>query len=674
MLIRFFVGLIVIVSLAGPANTEASQGTRSLSNRDTFRRSLYTAAKDFLSWRFSMIRFLTFLLLAVFAVPAQTQTVESKQSENTKPSSTKTAKDPDAERAARERRSQARSLLIALAVDARTFRDQPLRARALARIADALWTVDPEQARSMFRKAWEAAEFADEESERKLQEEVAQQKKRTGGGYAIDLPPNLRREVLRLVARHDRVLGEELLEKLKAQSQESSQNVSHSSDANSQRMAVATELLAAGEAEKALAFAEPTLTTINRQTIDFLSYVREKNPAAADARYANLLASSAVNPQADANTVSLLSSYIFTPHLLISFSGNGVSSSQSSDKIVAADVSPALLTAFFNTAAAILLRPSPPPGQDQSTSGLDGKYLVIKRLLPFFEQGAAPEQTQSLRSQLEALNQVVSDNTRRRDDEWIRRGVAPEKSAQDREQAVLDRIDRAKTSDERDRLYIQLAFMTAGRGDIRARDFVSKVEEPELRKQLQLYIDPSLAQTAIQKKQFDLALTLAEKGELTHIHRTWILTEAAKNSAKTDRQKSMDLIDDAAAEARRMDVSDPNLARGLLAVANALTVIDPTRAWDATFDAVKAANSAEGFTGEDGELVMKFQSKGQSSVHNQDVPDFDVAGIFRTLADKDYDRAVELARGFQGEGPRAVATIAIARAVLEPKKSARPGQ
>jgi hypothetical protein len=439
-------------------------------------------------------------------------------------------------------------------------------------------------------------------------------------------------------------------------------------------MAVATELLAAGEAEKALAFAEPTLTTINRQTIDFLSYVREKNPAAADARYANLLASSAMNPQADANTVSLLSSYIFTPHLLISFSGNGVSSSQSSDKIVAADVSPALLTAFFNTAAAILLRPSPPPGQDQSTSGLDGKYLVIKRLLPFFEQGAAPEQTQSLRSQLEALNQVVSDNTRRRDDEWIRRGVVPEKSAQDREQAILDRIDRAKTSDERDRLYIQLAFMTAGRGDIRARDFVSKVEEPELRKQLQFYIDPSLAQTAIQKKQFDLALTLAEKGELSHIHRTWILTEAAKNSAKTDRQKSMDLIDDAAAEARRMDVSDPNLARGLLAVANALTVIDPTRAWDATFDAVKAANSAEGFTGEDGELVMKFQSKGQSSVHNQDVPDFDVAGIFRTLADKDYDRAVELARGFQGEGPRAVATIAIARAVLEPKKSARPGQ
>jgi hypothetical protein len=50
------------------------------------------------------------------------------------------------------------------------------------------------------------------------------------------------------------------------------------------------------------------------------------------------------------------------------------------------------------------------------------------------------------------------------------------------------------------------------------------------------------------------------------------------------------------------------------------------------------------------------------------VPDFDLEGIFKELALQDYDRAVELARGFQGEGPRAVATIAIARAILDSKK------
>jgi hypothetical protein len=68
--------------------------------------------------------------------------------------------------------------------------------------------------------------------------------------------------------------------------------------------------------------------------------------------------------------------------------------------------------------------------------------------------------------------------------------------------------------------------------------------------------------------------------------------------------------------------------------------------------------------------VLKFQSKGHSSVHSSDVADFDLDGIFRELATKDYDRAVELARGFQAEGPRAVATIAIARAILDPKKTA----
>ena len=118
-------------------------------------------------------------------------------------------------------------------------------------------------------------------------------------------------------------------------------------------------------------------------------------------------------------------------------------------------------------------------------------------------------------------------------------------------------------------------------------------------------------------------------------------------------------------------MSDPDLARALIAVANALKVIDPGRVWDATFDAVKAANSAEGFTGEDGEIVAKFQSKGHSSVHTSDVPDFDLEGIFKDLAAQDFDRAVELARGFQAEGPRAVATIAIARAILDPKKTKR---
>jgi hypothetical protein len=614
------------------------------------------------------------LCLVFSAILAHAQTADTKQAPTAKNVAASTAGSTDTELELKERRARARALLVSLATDARMFHDQTLRARSLARIADALWKVDAEQGRLMFRKAWEAAEVADQESDKKLQEEIAQQKTRTGGSYAYTSPPNIRREVLRLAARHDRTLSEEFFEKLKVQKLEAATsattkpNPNRISEALSQRLDVARELMSAGELERALQFADPALGVVTMESMNFLSYVREKNPAAADARYSALLTSSANNPQADANTVSLLSSYIFTPHLVMLFSGNGTSSSQSSEKIVPADVAPELRTAFFQTAASILLRPLPAPGQtDQTSSGLDGKYLVIKRLLPFFEQSAPAGMVETLRGHLNALQTMVSDNTRRYDEDQLNRGVKPERPSQDREQFLLDKIDRAKTSDERDQLYMQLAFNLSGKGDMRARDFISKVEDSEVRKQAQIYMDASLTMYFVGKKQPDQVLELVHKGELNQLVKAWALTECAKVLFKTDRDKALELVDQAAAEARRIDVLDPSLPRALVAVANALNVIDRDKVWDATFDAVKAANSAEGFTGEDGEVVATFQSKGHSSVHTSDVREFDLEGLFRDLATQDYDRAVELARGFQGEGPRAVATIAIARAILEPK-------
>jgi len=82
---------------------------------------------------------------------------------------------------------------------------------------------------------------------------------------------------------------------------------------------------------------------------------------------------------------------------------------------------------------------------------------------------------------------------------------------------------------------------------------------------------------------------------------------------------------------------------------------------------VKAANSAEGYTGEDGVLKIMLTTKSMASMRTSSAPDFDVLRVFRELAQVDYNRTVELARGFEREAPRASATIAIARAVLESK-------
>ena len=237
----------------------------------------------------------------------------------------KTATDPEAERILRERRSQAQSLLISLAADAGSYNDQKLRARTQARIADVLWDADPERARTLFRKAWDAAEIVDQEGLRKMQEDIKQQQAKNGNS-AVTGPPNVRGEVLRMAARRDRALGEEFLAKLKLEKAREATEASDRAKGDpfstpegvTQRLSLARQLLAT-DVGRAIQFADPALVTITREGIDFLSYLREKDAAAGDRRYAVMLAMAAGSLQSDANIVSLLSSYIFTPHAFVLF-------------------------------------------------------------------------------------------------------------------------------------------------------------------------------------------------------------------------------------------------------------------------------------------------------------------------------------------------------------------
>jgi hypothetical protein len=558
----------------------------------------------------------------------------------------------EADRLLKQRQAQARSLLLSLASDARSYHDQTVRSRTLARIADALWDTDVERGRELFRKGWEAAGVADQETVRKRQEDIQRQKARTGGGYSIPDYPNLRREVLRLAARRDRELGEEFLQNLKADQQDV--------NGENHRLALARELLD-GDPERALQFANSELANINVVTVEFLSSFRTQNVADADQRFAAMLNTAARNPLADANTVSLLSSYLFTPHMYVVFHGGGMSYSIMGSGPPLVNVA-ALQLLFFQVAANVLLRTAPQPSGELQTAGIEDRYLVIRRLLPAFEQSAPPELTAAMRSRLEALSAMVRESVRQRNTDGTQRPSESESS--NHEQSILDEIDHARTAAERDQFYFQLAREVMHKDDLRARDFVSKIEDSEFRKQAQAYIDATLAIQAINGRKIDRARELIEKGELTHIQRVWGLTHLAKLLARTDRDKSLSFLEDAMPEARRIAGLDPDRPRALLAIANALKVIEPTRAWDAVFEAVKAANSADGFTGEDGNLNIVFQAKGFSSTSDMPEADFDIKGIFTLLVKDDYDRAVELARGFQGETPRAAATIAIARAVL----------
>ena len=500
------------------------------------------------------------------------------------------------------------SLLVSLSNDARSFTDQKLRARTLSRIADALWEVDPEQGRALFRKAWDAAEVADQESARRADEERQRQQGRNPNApVAMVGAPDLRSEVLRLAAKRDRALGEELLDKLKtAQTREATEASSpartdpyDTSASVRQRMRLANQLLET-DVERALQFADPALLSVSLDGLNFLSFLRDKNAVAADQRYARLLAIAEADLKSDANTVSLLSSYLFTPHLFVTFSPDGGQSSSSmNQRTPPPEVAPELRNAFFRLAAGVLLRPSPSSEQDRSSSGLQGKYLVIRRLMPLFEQYAAKETTDQLRSEMAVLGQASKRNPQENDDDdndghGVQRGITPDRNAEDIEKSLLDRVERAKTSEERDALYLQLAARTAQKGDMRARDFADKIEDSELRKQAKPYVDMNLAMFAVEKKDSEKALPLASKAELTHLQRVWLLTEAAKALPPADREKALDIIAEAGTEARRIEGSDADRPRALVAVANAYLTPDRARAWETMLEVAKASNSAEG--------------------------------------------------------------------------------
>jgi hypothetical protein len=92
------------------------------------------------------------------------------------------------------------------------------------------------------------------------------------------------------------------------------------------------------------------------------------------------------------------------------------------------------------------------------------------------------------------------------------------------------------------------------------------------------------------------------------------------------------------------------------------------RAWETLGEVVKAANGAEGYTGEDSRISSRLQTKFMVVMNSGNAEDFDLIAVFRHLARADLLRAVQLAKTFTGEAPRAVATLAIARSVLEKRK------
>jgi hypothetical protein len=625
--------------------------------------------------RLSNSRLIALAVSLLFPLLAHAQ-VQTEKKSAPKSTQKRSAKPDAANPLDSQRRKVATSLLTSLADEARSYQDQTLRARVQARSADALWDSDVEKARALFRRAWDSATAADKEAWRRYDEERQRQANARTQSY-LKAPPDLSGEVLRLTAKRDPALSEEFLAQL------TEENKSELNSGNSaipptmdpenpplevtKRLQLARGLLESGDIGRALLFADKALDRVTTRGTFFLCALREKDQAAADQRFARMLAGTVMDPSSDAVGVSVLSSYVFTPFLYIIVRGNGQNhSSQERERVVAPDIPPELRLAFLKGAAVILLRPVPPPDQDRTVAGRRGLYFTIARLLPLFEQ-YAPDLAPELRVQLAAMGADVPEDLRTGRNSLLTRGLVTEDQTRDEGREALDQAGGVSDVTERDLLYARAAVAAARKGDIGARDLVDKIGDSDLRKRARAHVDFTLVSRTLERKDTQEVLRILAAADLTNIQRVWALLEVARLLQKTDPTRSVEVLEEATAAARRIGGSDSDRPRALVGVATQMLEVDRGRVWEALLEAVKAANSVSEFSGEDAQVVARFQTSRGTSTTNFSVDRFDLQGVFGSLAKDDLYRSIELARGFTADAPRATATLAIARAVLAPK-------
>lgn len=571
------------------------------------------------------------------------------------------------------------AIASSLADEARGYRDEALRVRVQARVAEVLWETERDRARLLFNRAWETANAVDKAGEQRVKEDRIRFAARPDGPTFIPSPPNLRLEVLRFVSRCDRELSEKFLASIQQEREKDATELgAETSPVNrwdpteppsiiKKRLELGMLLLERGEVRRALEFADPALVRVTQPAIIFLYKLQQKDAAAANERFAAFLSRAMGDRFADANTISLLATYAFTPLVFATVTFNG--RAYGGEAVPPPALPRELRDAFFRSAAQVLLRPLPPPDQDLTSAGRAGTYFTIARLLPLFQQ-YAPDFVPQLGVHLTSLAQDTPLPLRD-DDEMRTVGFSSETLRSDDLNGMSDRLRSATSSIERDRIYVGALRDIVKTDPPRARAFADKIENADLRKGAIAFVDFVAIRSALERTNLQEALRIVRAGNLPHIQRVWAYTEITR-LIKADPAGVIQLLNEAAAEARRIDQSSPQRAQALTAIATRLLEVDRGQAWETMAEAVKAAGYAGDFKGEDGKVTSHLQTGLMIATFDLKAPSFDLSGMFSSLARDDFQRAIELARRFTAEEPRAIATLAIVQSILnkKPKQSA----
>lgn len=603
------------------------------------------------------------------------------------------AKTPSAQskNAERARRTLAITLLIETADKARTFDDLFYRARIQTLAADALWPHDARQARAIFRRAWEAAAASDKAD---WEEEVNEAGAPPG---AIRKTTQMRNEVLNVAARRDARLAEVFLRDLAREKDDENAAKNESprratwlelSAGGARRLALAYEMLAAGETRRAVEIAAPLVNEgVRAALIGFILRLRERNISDGDALYLRLLERAAADPRTDANAVLLLSTPVISPNLMaiidefgsLQFTLPNFGTRPTPQQAVP----PNIQTAFFNLAASVLSSPATP--RDALTmQELVSRFYATGRLLPFFENSSAPyaAYAPTLRARhSELFNEIEAGRREQVSAQFDADGPAP-RGYVDPLRSIADELARAPDSATRDSIALSMV-RTATRNKYwdRARRAAAEIADAEQQKNALSFIQVHQIKDILhayedqKEDDFESIAKFVREADVPSFAKTWGFAQtaiiAARKKDSRSAQTVAELINEAETQAARTALGKDERVAAYGVLVTTAARLDAPRAWSLLREFVKAANAVEDFTGDDASLdLMTGESSPDVMMDDFSVETeiFRLDGIFATMAHLDFDKALAEARALDGNVPQALATIAGARARLENRR------
>ncbi|MBA2732553.1 MAG: hypothetical protein H0U54_06640, partial [Acidobacteria bacterium] len=528
---------------------------------------------------------------------------------------TAAAQSKNAERA---RRALALTLLVETADKARVFDDLFYRARIQMLAADALWPHDERQARAIFRRAWEAAAASDKAD---MEEEA-----REAGvlpGAVVQKTTEARDEVLAKAATRDARLAEVFLRDLA--SDKDAGNAARNerqrtpwrelSASGARRLALANEMLAAGETRRAFEVATPLINEgVSASLIAFILRLRKQNVNDADALYLQLLERAAADPRTDANAVLLLSSPVISPNLMVVVDEFGSVQFTLTDSGTRSTPQPAFpqkaAAGFYNLAASVLSRPA--TSRDALTmQELMSRFYATGRLLPFFENSSAPYAVHAptLRARhSELFNEIEAGRREQITSQFNASGPAP-RGYVDPLRALADDLAHAPDSAARESIaLLMVRAAVRNRYWDRARRAAAEIEDGGRRKSALTFIQVHQIKDILhayedqEEDDFESIAKFVREADVPPFAKAWGFAQtaiiAARKKDSRASQNVAELINEAEAQAARTAPGKPERVAAYGVVVMVASSLDAPRAWTLLREFVKAANAVEDFTGD----------------------------------------------------------------------------